>query len=514
MRKRILAIILGLVTAVCGFAGCVNNSGKHSEDEVHIKIWSSGTGVQFLINAVEAFNAKNTGYTVKYEDSSNNKTIVSDFGKEDIDNTDIWMYSIDGIPTLISKYAEPLNDVLDTTYEGESKTIKDKFEKNFLNELVYEDGNYYSLSYGGGWYGIVYNQEIIDGVTFSVPRTTIELEALVVALYESKDVNMKPWISFKDEGYWNHMLGVWQAQYDTLDYVNNTFWKLDGGAEDPAPSKNVFIKEDGRYEALKALERIMKPDYIVDGSNSNTHTTSQTRFLHDEAVMMLNGSWLLNEMRNTSGAKDKFVMMKSPVISSIVEKCPTIDGYDGGEPDEELAALIDAVDAVASANDVPLTGEGYEVSREDATMVYNARNLMATNFDAHGIIIPKYATSKAGAKEFLKYFYSDENLESYWRTTQLPMMINYSNGEGPDMKDWNEWSVSQQKFSATAIPVYTLKRNCSPIFTIGGATPYGTQTLMKNVTSRGEYKDAATTWSEIVKEINSQWENYKTNAQL
>ena len=139
---------------------------------------------------------------------------------------------------------------------------------------------------------------------------------------------------------------------------------------------------------------------------------------------------------------------------------------------------------------------------------------MATNFDAHGIIIPKDATSKAGAKEFLKFFYSDENLKTYWETTQLPMMIKYSNGEGPDMKEWSAWSVSQQSFSSAAIPVYTIKRNCSPIFTLGGARPYGTEALMKNVTSRGEYKSAAQTWAAVVEEVNRKRNDYKTNAQL
>lgn len=514
MKKRILAVLLGLVTAFCSLSGCGGNSGKHSENEVVIKIWSSGTGVQFLIKATEAFNAKNTGYTVKYEDSSNPKIIENDFGKEGIDNADIWMYVIDAVATRIEEFADPLNDVLDATYSGESKKIGEKFKKSFLNELVYEDGNCYSLSYGGGWYGIVYNKNVVDGDKFVVPRTTDELEALVISLHDSKDVTMKPWINFREGGYWTHMLEVWQAQYDTPDYVNNTFWKLDGGAEDPAPSKNVLTKEDGRYEALKVLDRILKPDYMVDGSNSITHTSAQTKYLHGEAVMMVNGSWLLNEMRNTSGAKNSFVMMKSPVISSIVQKCPTIDGYDGGEPDEELSALIAAVDNAASAEEVPLTGEGYEVSREDANRIYEARNLMSSNFDAHGIIVPKYATSKVGAKEFLKYFYSDENLKTYWETTQLPMMIDYSNGNGPDMKDWNEWSVAHQRFSVSAVPIHTIKRNCSPIFTLGGARPYASESPVKNATSRGEHKNAEQTWDSIIKEFNRRWADYKANAQL
>ncbi len=517
MRKKVLAILLGLTTAICSFAGCSNqsNNGKHTANEVKIKIWSSGTGTDFLVRAIDAFNAKNTGYTVSYDPSSVASTIASDFGKEDVDSADIWMYAIDDVSYKISKYAEPLNEVLEAKIEGESKTIGEKFESSFLKELEYDDGNYYSLSYGGGWYGIVYNTSVIDGTTYKVPRTTDELEALVVSLYEDKNVTMKPWINFNEEVYWRHMLGVWQAQYDSLDYVTNTFWKLDGGAEDSTPSKNVLIKEDGRYQALKVLERIMKPDYAVDGSNVNSHTASQTKFLHNAAAMMINGSWLLNEMRNTSGSKDSFAMMKSPVISSIIDNCPTIDGYDGGEPDEELCALIDAVDKASSAEEVPLTGEGYKVSREDANRVYEARNLMTSNFDAHGVVIPKYATSKQGAKEFLKYFYSDENLETYWETTQLPMMIKYSNGNGPDMSDWGAWSIAQQKFSSTAIPIHTIKRDCSTIFTLGGAQIYATEYVIKNMTGRGsEYKGAQATWDAVVKYHNANWENYKTNAQL
>jgi len=514
MVKKLLAILLGIATMLCSFAGCTKKGGEHSENEVYIKIWSSGTGVQFLINAIDAFNAKKTGYTVSYEDSSNSSTIAYDFGKSDIDNADIWMYPIDDVSYKLKQYAEPLNEVLNTTYEGESKSIGNKFESSFLNELVYDDGNYYSLSYGGGWYGIVYNTTVIDGENYKVPRTTTELEALVIALYEDKNVTMKPWINFSEEVYWRHMLGVWQAQYDSLDYVTNTFWKLDGGAEDPAPSKKILTKADGRYQALKVLERIMKPDYAVDGSNNYEHTTSQTKFLHNEAAMMINGSWLLNEMRNTTGSKDSFAMMKSPVISSIIDRCPTIDGYDGGEPDEELCALIDAIDKASSAENVPLTGDGYEVSREDADRVYEARNLMASNFDAHGVVIPKYATSKQGAKEFLKYFYSDENLETYWKTTQLPMMIKYSNGNGPDTSGWGAWSVAQQNFSSNAIPIHTIKRDCSPIFTLGGAQVYAAEYVIKNATSRGEYKNAEKTWADVVKYHNNNWENYKTNAQL
>lgn len=517
--KKLLATLLVTVATVCSFTGCSlsSNKGKHSSTEVLIKLWSSGTGTEFLQKAIDAFNAKNTGYTVSFESSSNSTTIASDFGREGIDNADIWMYAIDDIATkLTSEYAEPLNDILESTYEGESKKIGDKFESSFLKELKYEDGNYYSLSYGGGWYGIVYNTSVIDGVNYKVPRTTYELENLVIRLYSDyKDgkSTMKPWINWKEETYWKHMIGVWQAQYDTLDYVNNTFWKLKD-ADGNSPSLDVLTKKDGRYKALQSLEKMMSADYAVDGSNTYSHTEAQTYFLNNKAVLMVNGSWLLNEMRNTDGAKTSFAMMKSPVISSIVDNCPSIAGEDGGEPDEELCALIDAIDKATSSADVPLTGEGYSVTEADRDRVYEARNLMASNFDAHGVVIPKYATSKEGAKEFLKYFYSDENLKTYWETTQLPMMIKYSNGDSPDMSTWDAWSKSQQEFSSTAIPIHTIKRDCSPIFTTGGAAIYATEYVIKNLTSRGEYKGADKTWESVVNFHTTNWANYKTNAQI
>lgn len=80
-----------------------------------------------------------------------------------------------------------------------------------------------------------------------------------------------------------------------------------------------------------------------------------------QGVFMANGDWFDNEMRSfcegleqTQGYCDTVKLMKTPVISSIIDQTPTI------ENDAELSALISAIDAGETA----LKGEGYDVSQE------------------------------------------------------------------------------------------------------------------------------------------------------
>ena len=141
---------------------------------------------------------------------------------------------------------------------------------------------------------------------------------------------------------------------------------------------------------------------------------------------------------------------------------------------------------------------------------------MKNNFDVHGIMIPTYSTAKEGAKLFVKYFYSDENLKNYWETTKLPLPVHYSNGEGPNMEGWDEWSIQQQEYAKKSIPLYLVQRTASPIFTAGGADPYADVNIVSKFTSNNpnDRLDVGGVWDLIAGTLNREWENYKTNAQL
>jgi len=502
-----------MIVGVTFLSGCGRVSIPQTENDVTIKFWRSGVGQTFLDKAVENFQKKYPQYRVYIDSSTNRNDIKNNFGQGyDVDKVDIWIFPVDSISSkTLKEYAEPLNNVLTTKYEGESITIGEKYESSSLEALKWPDNNYYSLSYGGGWYGIVYNEKIINGVKYKLPRTTEELEYLTIDLYHDTALkNMPPYIHYADGGYWDYIYKVWQAQYDGMDYYTNTFMPLNGGESDPAPSKAILLKEDGRKKAIEAMSRILKPSYVYNGSNSMTFTDAQTLFIQDKAVMMVNGSWLLNEMKSVSNAGESFKIMKTPVISSIIEKCATI------ADDAELAALIDAIDAASNAAEVALSGIGYEVSRADADKVYEARNIMSNNFDAHGIVIPTYAVAKNAAKEFVKYFYSDENLANYWEATQLPLPVTYSNGNGPDMSTWGGWEAQQQQFTTSAIPLYSIQRTSSVIFTAGGARPYAGVNIVSLLTANNadDRADSSKIWNTIVLNHTSKWQSYLTNAQL
>lgn len=517
--KKSVVCFLALLTITACLTGCIGKKPTpQTQHDITVKFWNSGINSEFLTKTIEGFQKAYPEYRVWPEISSNRKDIVNDFGKgEEIDGVDVWMYPTDSLSSkTIAEYVEPLNDILTEKYKDESITIGAKFEPIVLENLKRTDGNYYSLSYSGGCYGIVYNEDIMKEGNYPLPRTSTELEYLTIDLardLESKGIS--PFIHFTEGGYWNMIYSVWQAQYDGLDYYQNTFMPLDGGESDPAPSKNVLLKKDGRYKAIEALGRILKPSYVYNGSNSTSFTDAQTLYIQNKAVMMVNGSWMLNEMKTTATNKN-FKIMKTPVISSIVEQCDSIKGENGGSAEDELCALIDAVDSVSSAEDVPLSGAGYSVEKEDAERIYVARNIMKNNFDVHGIMIPTYSTAKEGAKLFVKYFYSDENLKNYWETTKLPLPVHYSNGEGPNMEGWDEWSIQQQKYAKTSIPLYLVQRTASPIFTAGGADPYADVNIVSKFTSNNpnDRLDVGGVWDLIAGTLNREWENYKTNAQL
>lgn len=521
-KKTVILLTTVMVMFVSiGLTGCKLDEFPDTENDVVLKFWRSGVGDSFISKTIENFQKEYPQYKVYLDSSTNRKDITRDFGESDIDKVDIWMFPVDSLSsTTLKTYAEPFNDILESKYKDENATVYEKYEKSSIDALKWPDGNYYSLSYSGGWYGIVYNESMIGGDTgYTLPRTTEELEYLTIDLYNDNNLtNVAPYIHFVDEGYWKVIYNVWQAQYDGLDYYTNTFYPLGGYVDANATTaeknnaKTILTKQDGRYKAIEALERILKPQYVVNGSNTKTFTEAQTLFLEGKSVMMANGSWLFNEMRNTDTTGKSFKMMKNPVVSSIIER----DDITTIDDDEELRALIDAVDAVTKAEDVPLTGVGYDVSRDDANKIYAARNIMSNNFDAHGIIIPTYSNAKTAAKEFIKYFYSDENLKVYWDTTQLPLPVHYSNGNGPDMTGWDEWSVRQQTFATTATPLYTIQRTASPIFTAGSARPYANINVVSKFTANNaaDRQDTAGVWNSIVTYHNSNWNKYVTNAQL
>ena len=441
MKKLTAFLVAGamaLSLTACGGGKDVSkrddyNGGK----EVEISYWNSGMGTEFMDAMCKAFNAKQNEYYVYYNATAASNAVTATYPLPDVDTIDIYMSG-----TLNdTSHMEPLNDLLDKTLEGDVKTLKEKFNPNYLQNELAADGNYYSLTWGGGALALVYNKKAFEKAGISTtPRTTDELAVVCDTLLEN---GITPHTHYMDQAgntYWTYMQEVWQAQYDGDDYFRNTFYACKD-EDGTSPSKEVLLRKDGRYQVLKAMEKFVTPDYVLAGSNSQDHITMQTLFLNQEIGMMVNGSWVANEMAGT-GNMDHFGVMRTPVISSITEKLDTI------KSDTVLRLVVSAIDSVTDGekqlSDYQ-SGDGYEVdgnkiSAKDWETVSAARKMVPVNHPQQTLFIPDYSDNIEGAKAFLEFFYSDEGYKIYTDTIHVTLPLNLSQGE-IDRTGWNSFEI-------------------------------------------------------------------------
>ena len=503
--RKILAATLVAVLAVSCFAGCgkKNSGGGSGANNIQIAYWNSGLGTAWLDAVAKAFEAKYPEYKVNITATAASNAVVAAFRNEDADNVDLYMSISDFNPSGM----EPLDDLLDSKAEGESKTLREKFDTAYLDLMKASDGKTYQLTYGGGATGIVYNKKLFEeaGVR-TLPRTTDELASTCDALASS---DIKAFCHFKQDGYWEYMTLAWFMQYDGYDYfVNNFYGCTDENGN--SPSKAVFEKEDGRYEAVKACEKIITNDYVLTGSNSNDHVTMQTQFLNGDAAMMVNGNWLSNEMASI-GSVENFGVMKTPVISSITDKLTTV------KKESDLRKVITAIDSVVDGEkDIAeyQKGDDYDVngikvSAADWEYVRKARYTSANNTSGHGAWIPEYSDAKEGAKEFLRFLYSDEGLKIMSDTVHIALPLTFDNGDW-DTSNWNGFEKEMLKLAEDTeqfATEYIMSRHA--IFTEGGARAFCDIKFVSSFCSNnvGDNMTAAQAWAAIQERVDNDYDN-------
>ncbi len=513
--KKIVSLFLGAAMIVSSFTGCGPKSGndnkevvlKDGQTEIVIAYWNSGTGVEWLEETVKAFEKKYPEYKVTIEASSSRSSVNAALGMEDIDKTDLYMTIRDKSILAESENHVTLNDVLDSTVEGESVSIKEKYNAALLDSLTNEDGSVTSLYYGGGVVSLVYSIDLFKRANITqLPRTTDEL---AIVCDQLSDNGITPLCHFTNRGYYDQVTNYYQAQYDGFDYYLNNFYAcMDENGN--TPSEAVLLKKDGRYFALEALGKFVTPEYVLTGSNTKTHTEVQTEFVNDKAAMMFNGSWLRNELA-TVGGTEKIAMMRMPVLSSIVNNLSTVNN------DYLLREVITAVDMVLDgekqATDFA-SGDGYlvdgaTISAEDWNTVFEARSMVYQNLVEHGMFIPKYSDNIEGAKKFIQFMHSDEGLLIYHETNRIPKAISLSTGESFDTSSFTEFEQSQYHLAETAsVLVNSVNAKWHKIFIDGGAKAYAdidyiTPLCTNNSSSR---KTADQLWDEVVKKIDEQYD--------
>lgn len=508
---RVLALVLSCCMCVsmlaCGSEGGSSNgsgkSGSGDREEIKVAYWLSGLGEQWLSDLAAAFEEKQDKYTINYITSPTSTALTSAFGMEDMDETDLYF----SLNIGFREYMEPLDSLLESTADGDTKPLKEKFNAKYLEFEKADDGHYYTLTYGGGMINLYYNKDLMEqaGIT-QLPRTSDELTVLCDNLSSQGIV---PICHFKGGGYYEFLMRLYMAQYDGLDYYLNN-WITCTDEAGNSPSKDVLTKKDGRYYALKAMEKFLTPDYTLPGSTTQTHTEIQTMFLNKSAAMMINGSWIENEMKASKGQYN-IATMKLPVISAIVNTLDTV------KSDALLRSVVTAVDQVSDGEKTAAdfaSGDGYMIdgtliSASDWTRIYEARNMIQGNYAKESAFVPKYSAQKEGALEFLKFMYSDAGYQIYAKATKCPLPMNLSGGS-IDMSEMSDTQISQFELINKDISFVDLtSARESLIYLIGGASlmasiNYVDKFCAANADDRMSADDV---WALMVKTVEENYEN-------
>ena len=425
MKKILRNVICLLLTIsmVVGLFGCTAKAAPNTASDIEIIYWESGYGRDYMLNLVAKFNEKYPQYKANLVSSAavNNDTVYLD---PDTNTADLYISTFE-LKNAYKEYLEPMEDLLDVKPDGESgKTIGEKLGVDFKTRNLLSDGHLYFLPWNvASTTGIIYNKNLfkdLNGNPYRMPRTTDELVELCLTI---KSDNKTPWVFSSD--YWNYIIESWTAQYEGLDvYLKERvgIYTDEFGVEHPNDVR-IITENKGRYEAYKVLENLVGPyGYAMANTNNFTFTAAQTYFLAAKAVMMPNGTWVENEMKVSDA---NIGMMEMPILSAVGTKL--------GLSDEDLAIVVDYIDGVMlSATDAAFVES---LPEETIDFVREARSIHYNHMYAD-IFIPNYSNAKVAAKEFLKFYYSDEALKITQETLNTFVRLEYSNQPTIDKSMW------------------------------------------------------------------------------
>ncbi|GHU97768.1 hypothetical protein FACS1894211_00200 [Clostridia bacterium] len=452
IKKLMLVVAAISLVAFGGLAGCKAPTIPNTPYDLEILFWESGLGREYIDRINVEFNKMHPEINIHLVSSADVSTVPL-YASPATNTVDLYFVSL---PTYLAhkEYLEPLNDVIGAAVDGGSLTIGDKIHG--IAKRMKEDGSddLYVIPYASTVNTLVYNADIFAAnSSFFIPRTTNELINLANIIQDTSKPgggNYVPFIFYNT--YWRYITEAWIAQLDGVDSYFDMWSAVYTDIEGTRNENDVRAFTDyslgkGKYEALNVLQKLVsRSSNIVYGTNIMSHIETQTRFLNGEAVMIPNGSWLENEMKNAKNHPN-IRMMRPPVISALGTKL--------GITENQLAAAVAYVDGTANSSE---TAAATALPPAKLDAVRAARGIMHTELSGHTAFIPNYSNAKAAAKEYLKFYYSDAAMKIMQETTRMPIPVTLSQGE-VDTASWSGFSKDAFAYSQSFTPIYTSLRS-------------------------------------------------------
>lgn len=401
--KKLLILLLSCLMVITMFSGC-ENTGRNPEDEfdpsnisgiLTIKVMDKGYGTAFLTQIAAAYRKINPNVEFNIIPEPNIKGVMEaeiGLGAE-LNDTDLYIGAEVRFPELhednsgsefgTQSIIADLNDLMEMKPYGKDITMREQLDSDLVSMLSFE-GNVYALPWAAGACGIVYNTKIFADLNLTVPKTTDDLLDVVqkIKLYnQSASTKITPFIWAGSDAcdYWNYVTNVWWAQYEGIEQYKK-YWSLNDG--NPLQAVKNYLIQEGQLEALKVSQQLVAEGVSDNRSSGMDHTTTQNTFAGGNIAMMPCGDWFENETKGTLGAtgvlklKD-FAMMKTPILSAAIAKTPLSD---------------------------------IEYWENNGDLAYTIAN-------THNICIPAYSPQKSLAKDFLRYFFSDDGARIFTKYT-------------------------------------------------------------------------------------------------
>lgn len=211
----------------------------------------------------------------------------------------------DGTSPATFKYAQAgqvlaLNPWMDQPLEGYNGTWKGSLLQS-VTPFISQGSTIYAVPESISTIQVYYNKSIFDKYGIEVPKTLSDLDAAAAKL---KAAGVAP---FAVTGTFNGYMQLW---YDYLLLRTTGAQNVQAAIAGTRDFKSL----PGVADAANYLEKFVKQGYFLNGFQSTDFTAAQLNFFQGNAGMILMGSWLLGEMKQSIPADFEVGTFPFPAI--------------------------------------------------------------------------------------------------------------------------------------------------------------------------------------------------------
>ena len=428
--------------------GCHVGVAAGGESTIQIRAYKGGYGLDWLHVAADEFQKAHPD--IKFEFVEESAMVTGEVAQQELvlpKNNQIDLYFITGIDvdillqksysvlrTRTQALLEPLDDIyeskaIDVNGKEETETIASRMTAGYKEASQYDGaytqwlGKMFTLPWATGMTGLFVNPTVLQKYNIEMPLTSNEFTAAVEKIYnQGKSEGILPfsWGGANAGGYWNYLYETWFAQYSGQQKFLN-FVKCDPGDGNIKENGYKVYEDNGILEGLRAMFDICDLKYSPNGSASKHHMEAQTEFVTGKTAFMMDGDWVVNEMKaDYFDYGQNIKMLGAPILSVIGEEI--------GITDAQLHDLVQMIDEHKSNAEIKTAIPSLDDVKIDR--VYNARCVYDSIGAAHTMIIPSYADAKDAAKLFIRYLYSNDGCRVFRNNTYTNLPLKYTKQDG------------------------------------------------------------------------------------